>query len=1230
MLQFICFHIGCLSFVSIIPLFSLVPDNFVGVIMSEAYAREILRRNVAQICQTIGWNGINSTPLDILMHVVEKYIRTLGTQANRYAEQFNRTEPNLHDLGLVFRDLNVQLPELAEYTRSVPPVPPPFPVDRFPKPKESNLNFLKPGSHEVVTRPMHVHEHLPPMYPEKERDTPVVADTVEIRQNGIDTVEHPNATCTSPEISVTDSPEKSKDIFKRPIDPVALPNSKRPRLRLDEEERTREISSVMMTMSGFLSPAREGKLPEARPPTVISEKHYDKHKANSHHSTVAKPPTLDKSDKKSKKNKLFNGKIMKSKRKDKTHKGESSKSRDSSKSDSKYPPGYPMKSKDAHPIHPTHHNHVTMPAPKAAPHRPPPLHKPSPAPPLHKPPSVPPLHSPSPGHSPSPRPVMPPPAPAPFTEPVRPVLIKQEPIDLPPSGSTHFIPGEEAIPVPRKIPISKSPLVSNSIPIHKQSSSNSFLSEGEIKKEIIDEDEKLASQPDRSKINIFKRISNKSKEDKNTPEVVTDKTQSEGMISKLHNAAHENTSESVVHENRVKADNAIVNNNDNSALDLSRDMDLTTNEVISIDDDSMEASTISHSRSLPLDSHPKLSINKSLQIPYPKDVSSVSPKINKKEKKHKEKKDKAAEKAAKLEAKVIKKQQQQLAYEMARAEKQKMKASNIKPQKSSRPKNDTKFPPMHPGFPFFPAMPPGRGLMPGPGLIPNSNLIPGGDFLAGFANNPALRGLATPGLLNNPFLSAGGPGLIPGPGFLPGALGPGMNPLMQMGNFPHSSRSSNKFAPMLRRPSLEVIPVENDDDRSTHKSPVSRDKDRHDKHKSPTIPNILQKHKTKPHKEHKSNLFKMPPVQPDITIELNPPKAEPVKHEPIREPPPPVRAPTPEPPAPPAPAPEPEPQPRLVEAPVPDVSQDNDRSEKKKDKSHKKDKKDKDGIKIKKKKDKKDKTKDKSEKKKDKEDKAEIKDKIKKEKKDKKKEKAVDGLVPKLTLKLNSSNSNSPLPPSSPDTFKLNIKPVVKKEEEVNSSPIQDEPVSREHSRSPELAQISALVTRPPKQKHSKHNHVEMETPGSPPATTSSPARKNRPPSSQAKYKRILFKPLTKKGSDFDEEMASASEHAPPPVPAEKPAGPLPTPYYVDELGAKIWVCPACGRPDNGSPMIGCDGCDGWYHWVCVGITEEPGATEDWFCKSCLAKRTAMVLAGVPSGKKRGRKPKGDKIRDCN
>jgi len=41
----------------------------------------------------------------------------------------------------------------------------------------------------------------------------------------------------------------------------------------------------------------------------------------------------------------------------------------------------------------------------------------------------------------------------------------------------------------------------------------------------------------------------------------------------------------------------------------------------------------------------------------------------------------------------------------------------------------------------------------------------------------------------------------------------------------------------------------------------------------------------------------------------------------------------------------------------------------------------------------------------------------------------------------------------------------------------------------------------------------------------------------------------------------------------------------INKIRHKVWICPNCARQDDGSPMIGCDTCDDWYHWLCVGIT---------------------------------------------
>lgn len=42
--------------------------------------------------------------------------------------------------------------------------------------------------------------------------------------------------------------------------------------------------------------------------------------------------------------------------------------------------------------------------------------------------------------------------------------------------------------------------------------------------------------------------------------------------------------------------------------------------------------------------------------------------------------------------------------------------------------------------------------------------------------------------------------------------------------------------------------------------------------------------------------------------------------------------------------------------------------------------------------------------------------------------------------------------------------------------------------------------------------------------------------------------------------------------------------FYFDDAGNQVWICPTCGKQDDGSPMIGCDGCDAWYHWYVKSI----------------------------------------------
>jgi transcription initiation factor TFIID subunit 3 len=144
--------------------------------------------------------------------------------------------------------MNINMAEILEYISYVDPILPALDVPKIPIPKESHFNFLKPGSKEVLTRPVHIHEHLPPLNPPE--DDPM------------------NTLNDKDIIDVVGVPMSGDDVFKRPE------GSEGPakKIKLEDEGRaTREISSVMMTTSGFISPAREGKLPESRPPKLPEE-----------------------------------------------------------------------------------------------------------------------------------------------------------------------------------------------------------------------------------------------------------------------------------------------------------------------------------------------------------------------------------------------------------------------------------------------------------------------------------------------------------------------------------------------------------------------------------------------------------------------------------------------------------------------------------------------------------------------------------------------------------------------------------------------------------------------------------------------------------------------------------------------------------------------------------------------------------------------------------------------
>lgn len=52
----------------------------------QSYTHQVLRVVVGQICQTIGWQSVTATSLEILVDILDRYIREICKMTHDYAE----------------------------------------------------------------------------------------------------------------------------------------------------------------------------------------------------------------------------------------------------------------------------------------------------------------------------------------------------------------------------------------------------------------------------------------------------------------------------------------------------------------------------------------------------------------------------------------------------------------------------------------------------------------------------------------------------------------------------------------------------------------------------------------------------------------------------------------------------------------------------------------------------------------------------------------------------------------------------------------------------------------------------------------------------------------------------------------------------------------------------------------------------------------------------------------
>ncbi|XP_012543687.1 transcription initiation factor TFIID subunit 3 isoform X2 [Monomorium pharaonis] len=1003
--------------------------------MSAEYSRNILKIVVAQICQTIGWHSINSTPLEFLVDLMQEYLLRVSKLTHQYSEVLGRTEPNLDDLGLAFQYMNIDIQELAEYVKNVDSIPCTLQVPQYPIRRQNHLNFLKPGSREVVTRPVHVHEHLPAMYPDTEEE--YIPDKNENLING--TADLTSSSGASSGNSNNASPHRMSPqvVFKRPGDPVSFESPIVKRAKILEEGRPlREISSVMMTTSGFLSPAREGKLPEARTPHQVRS---DSPQPSSYPMV---PPEL-KTDKKLKKVVKKGPEDRKLDKENKKKKGAKELFKPDKIDESKVKKLVGMKElAKLKPLKPGGGKAQST-LQELTGSRP----------------STPKIASPKSSAANSPK----------SSKTTQPKVKTDKVVDL----------------------------TDNSVAVEK-------------KEETVD---KLPSEPDKQKLNIFKKIS-KPREEKDKDKETTEPHKYKDALD-----SRENSPELII--DIENAEKHVHRNDTDPKGGRSEEKKTPHTPDVHIQSDSDLADVQSLSSDVYMFDDADISPPGTPSTPKTPELSV--PTVPEQKRKKKEKSGKKKEPKLKNPKQCISPKKTKLSNDVTELE------IPDRPKTPQAPEPLHREPilplPLH-SFPFFTPFPSA------PGLIP-----------------PMFPRFSFP-------LGRGGPGPHPAMPNLP--LPPRFtNPPIKPEDFPLS-----KIKPVEREKPLIPPPAE------LTPSSILGENEKADKEK---VDNKL----TKIFKPKELPFMKVPEKVLPVGV------APPIVSAPVA----PIALTTPTVP--------------VVQMP-PSKNPKAEKTEKNdlKSKEHKKEKKDK----VKKKKDKKEKHKEKIKEKKEKTEKREKLEKVKekKEKKEKKKEKDQNKknmkeeknpeAVPKITLKLGTASPRPATPDNAP-MKKITIKPLVKKP---------DEEIKREPS--PELAKISALVTRPPKQKSASKKTEEGILDGSPALLTDSFSANltSVPLASVPRAKKSNFQNLSQ-----NESIPSPQFDNPPKLP--NPLVPPQPPYYFDRGGRQVWICPACGNQDDGSPMIGCDDCDAWYHWVCVGMQVPPAEDEDWYCRFCIAKKQELL-----------------------
>ncbi|GFU29408.1 transcription initiation factor TFIID subunit 3 [Nephila pilipes] len=1033
-------------------------------------AKHALKVVVAQICQNIGWHAVQSSPMDILVDVLQRYVVEISKSVHQYSTQYNRTEPNLDDLGLTFKDFGINLQEIEEYINNVEPVPPPYKIASFPVKHPSNLQHPKPDSRELLVRPEHIPSYLPLMHPDLEED--VVFSQNSSVDGGKKNSLEAGASGDSP--SPLSSPKHGSKRNDWPGE-----TNKRSRYYTEEEGRPmREVTSVFMTPSGFISPVHEGKTAEASlpclvdspPPTPEQPSHTFtpvSSKKDSKFKDIKKDKSKSKKDKEASKKDV---KKVKSSKKEKENKenavGKHEKSVTSSSSSKKEHCSShkstklekSMKSDDS--VRPkSKSDRMKLKAQKDE-----------------------------------------------FRKVKESFKLSKMKAKLKHSGGSsssshikssklssskklkaarvaksikHFKGERMKSAEPEPVPPPE-PVLPKVIPVEPKPPPV----EVKVEKEIIDEPMEVdeldfREESPESRLVIDDSLETQARQERESRLEVIDEC-IEAVIrrgeeeSEVENKAMDETINSVVRGPPVM-----------KKLEPKDIYDFT---------DTSDSSSLSSCDMTP-HSPIQTSIKKEKKTSDSNKRSSESPKRSKKDKNKK------------------------------------------KGSKDSRPKSPTPYssPKSQKSSSFMlkvedrtPSPILKDDLLSSDGSTPSSS--PRSNSFFDHSPQPSSHVHAPPLLSHVPPLP---PPLVPGSSYTSSPFAPMRTlpchtnphfPTPPLFVTPSKTESGNSFQNMPLNlaksgPSSQKSSPEKLETNTSHSSVKTDNSDLIKK-----AANIIDKAKAKDHKKDK---FKKKGKKESEKVKKKEEKEE------IRE----------------------KEKPKPKEKPK-TKSEKNVKAEKRKSKPEKK--------------------------------KA-------KEKEEKVKE---DSTVPKMTLKLTSGSGST----------KICVKPNTKNSTSLSSSPSPSHGSEEERTRTPSPP-VRIPTPSPPR----------VPTPPPPPRIPTPPPPSPSPPPVVKEIKEEVPVPVPPPPITKTQHSRGRGRGKKAAVPAPRTVITETVGTIVDESGNKIWICPACSRADDGSPMIGCDECDDWYHWVCVGIVVPPKEEENWFCVRCIAKRQG------PTIKRRRKKHKKDK-----